>query len=208
MAPTELLFAFLVSTALFAFIPGPAMIYAAARTLAGGRRAGLMAALGVHVGGYAHVIAAATGLTLLFHAVPMLYAAVKLAGAAYLLFMGWRLATAAAPATTARPTAQTPRRAFAESIAVEVLNPKTAIFFLAFLPQFVAADAALPVSVQLLLLGVVTNLMFSLADIFAVLMASTVLSRVGASPSLGRWLRRAAGTLLIGLGLRLAFERS
>jgi len=207
--PIDLLITFLVSAALFAFIPGPAMLYAAARTLAGGRRAGLMAALGVHVGGYAHVLAAAAGLSVLFHAVPLLYMAVKLAGAAYLILMGWRMLTstdvsAAAPLSAVR----TPARAFAESIAVEVLNPKTAIFFLAFLPQFVTPDAALPISLQLFLLGAVTNLTFSLADVFAVLAASSVLSRIGASPSLGRWLRRAAGSVLVGLGARLAFERS
>jgi len=209
MPPIDLLVTFLVSAALFAFIPGPAMLYAAARTLAGGRRAGLMAALGVHVGGYAHVLAAAAGLSVLFHAVPLIYMAVKLAGAAYLILMGWRMITSGdVAATAAVSTARTPVRAFAESIAVEVLNPKTAIFFLAFLPQFVAPAAGLPVWMQLFLLGAVTNLMFSLADLFAVLAASSVASRIGISPSLGRWLRRMAGSVLVGLGARLAFERA
>lgn len=209
MPPIDLLITFLVSAALFAFIPGPAMLYAAARTLAGGRKAGLMAAFGVHVGGYAHVLAAAAGLSVLFHAVPLLYMAVKLAGAAYLILMGWRMLTSGdVAATSPLSVARTPARAFAESIAVEVLNPKTAIFFLAFLPQFVAPDAALPVWLQLFLLGAVTNLMFSLADLVAVLAASSVLKKIGASPSLGRWLRRLAGSVLVGLGARLAVERT
>jgi len=205
--PIDLLIAFFVSTALFAFVPGPAMLYAAARTLAGGRRAGLMAALGVHVGGYAHVLAATTGLSVLFHAVPVLFMMVKLAGAAYLIVMGWRLVTGHAVEPEENAGLREPRRAFAQSIFVELLNPKTAIFFLAFLPQFVSADASAPVWLQFLILGTITNLMFSIADVVAVIGASGILSSLRASPSLGRWLRRAAGSLLIGLGARLALER-
>ncbi|MBS1183701.1 MAG: lysE type translocator family protein [Proteobacteria bacterium] len=207
MPPIDLLIAFFVSTALFAFVPGPAMLYAAARTLAGGRRAGLMAALGVHVGGYAHVLAATTGLSVLFHAVPVLFMMVKLAGAAYLIVMGWRLVTGHAVEPEENAGLREPRRAFAQSIFVELLNPKTAIFFLAFLPQFVSADASAPVWLQFLILGTITNLMFSIADVVAVIGASGILSSLRASPSLGRWLRRAAGSLLIGLGARLALER-
>ena len=81
MPSSELLIAFLITTAIFAYIPGPAMLYAAAQTIARGRRAGLMASLGIHLGCYVHVIAAAAGLSMLFHAVPMLYMLVKLAGA-------------------------------------------------------------------------------------------------------------------------------
>lgn len=207
MPPVDLLIAFLVSTALFAFVPGPAMLYAAARTLAGGRRAGLMAALGVHVGGYAHVLASTMGLSVLFHAVPVAYLVVKLSGAAYLVFMGWRLVKGHASDTTAETSIAAPRRAFVQSILVELLNPKTAIFFLAFLPQFVSAGSA-PVWVQFLVLGTITNMMFSAADLVAVVGASRILSSLRASPSLGRWAQRAAGTLLIGLGARLALEQS
>lgn len=206
MPPIDLLIAFFVSTALFAFIPGPAMLYAAARTLAGGRRAGLMAALGVHVGGYAHVFAATMGLSVLFHAVPVLYAVVKLAGAAYLVFMGWRLVTGHDADTQIETGMCDPRRAFFQSVFVELLNPKTAIFFLAFLPQFVSAASG-PVWLQFLVLGTITNMMFSAADLVAVLGASQVWSSLRSSPLLGRWLQRAAGSLLIGLGARLALDR-
>lgn len=206
MPPVDLLIAFLVSTALFAFVPGPAMLYAAARTLAGGRRAGLMAALGVHVGGYAHVLAATMGLSVLFHAVPILYTAVKLTGAAYLVFMGWRLVANHAATQQAEARTGGPRRAFVQSVLVELLNPKTAIFFLAFLPQFVSPTSA-PLWVQFLVLGTLTNIMFSAADLVAVLGASHILSSLRSTPSLGRWLQRAAGSLLIGLGARLALDR-
>ena len=88
MPSTELFIAFLATTAIFAYIPGPAMLYAAAQTIARGRGAGLMASLGIHLGCYVHVIAAAAGLSVLFHAVPMLYMAVKFAGAAWLIWLG------------------------------------------------------------------------------------------------------------------------
>ncbi|TIS09082.1 MAG: LysE family translocator, partial [Mesorhizobium sp.] len=88
MPSTELLIAFFVTTAIFAYIPGPAMLYAAAQTMARGRWSGLTAALGIHLGGYVHVLAAATGLSVLFHAVPPLYMAVKLVGALYLIWLG------------------------------------------------------------------------------------------------------------------------
>jgi len=207
MPPIDLLITFFVSTALFAFVPGPAMLYAAARTLAGGRRAGLMAALGVHVGGYAHVLAATMGLSVLFHAVPLLYTMVKLAGAAYLVLMGWRLVVGRAAESEGDTSLHEPRYAFIQSVFVELLNPKTAIFFLAFLPQFVSADAGTPLWLQFLVLGAITNVMFSVADVVAVVGASGILSSLRASPSLGPWLRRAAGSLLIGLGARLAIER-
>lgn len=206
MPPVDLLITFFVSTALFAFVPGPAMFYAAARTLAGGRRAGLMAALGVHVGGYAHVLAATMGLSVLFHAVPVLYMAVKLAGAAYLVLMGWRLVTGSRTESKMETDTGEPRRAFVQSIFVELLNPKTAIFFLAFLPQFVS-PASSPVWAQFLILGTITNVMFSVADVVAVVGASYILSNLRSWPSLGRWLQRAAGSLLIGLGARLALDR-
>lgn len=207
MPPIDLLIAFVVSTALFAFVPGPAMLYAAARTLADGRRAGLMAAFGVHVGGYAHVLAATMGLSVLFHAVPILYTAVKLTGAAYLVFVGWRLVAGHATDPKMETGIGAPRRAFVQSVFVELLNPKTAIFFLAFLPQFVSATSA-PVWVQFLILGTITNVMFSAADLIAVFGASHIWSSLRSSPSLARWLRRAAGSLLIGLGAHLALDRS
>jgi len=162
----------------------------------------------VHVGGYAHVLAATMGLSVLFHAVPILYMMVKLAGAAYLVLMGWRLVTGHTAEAGEDASPRESRQAFVQSVLVELLNPKTAIFFLAFLPQFVSADAGAPLWLQFLILGVITNLMFSAADITAVVGASGILSSLRSSPSLGRWLRRAAGSLLIGLGARLALERA
>ncbi len=209
MPSIDLLAAFLVTTAIFAFVPGPAMLYAAARTLAGGRWAGLMASLGIHLGGYAHVIAAAAGLSILFQAVPALYMTVKLAGAVYLVWLGVALFRAlpqgdAAPAV---PPVAAGRRAFVESVGVEVLNPKTALFFLAFLPQFVDASAGCPVWLQFLVLGTIVNLMFSAADLVCVVLADRVMARLRGSGRAQRLLRRAGGSVLVGLGAHLALGR-
>jgi threonine/homoserine/homoserine lactone efflux protein len=202
----ELYLAFAITTATFALIPGPAMLYAAARTLAGGRRAGLMASLGLHLGGYVHVIAAAAGLALLFHAVPPLFTAMKLAGAAYLVWLG--LSLFRDRDNTQRPTLAplSAERAFAQSIVVEVLNPKTAIFFLAFLPQFVDATASLPVWAQLFLLGTIVNLTFSAVDIVCVVFASAVMSKLQRSRTTQRIMQRIGGSILIALGARLVFQ--
>lgn len=210
MPSTELLIAFIATAAIFAFIPGPAMLYAAAQTMARGRWSGLMATLGIHLGGYVHVVAAAAGLSILFHAVPMLYMAVKLAGAAYLIWLGISLFRARAHGDVAIPGMEpkSARRAFFESIAVEVLNPKTAIFFLAFLPQFIDPSAGFPVWVQFVLLGTIVNLMFSSADIIAVVLAGVVVTRLRRSSHAQRLMRRAGGAVLVGLGIHVAFQKS
>jgi threonine/homoserine/homoserine lactone efflux protein len=142
MPSLDLLIAFAVATLIFAFMPGPAMLYAAAQTVARGRKGGFMAAFGIHCGGYVHVLGAMLGLSALFEHVPVLYTAIKIAGALYLVWLGIAMIRAK-PDGEALPkiAARGPYQAFAGSIAVEVLNPKAALFFLAFLPQFVNAGA-------------------------------------------------------------------
>jgi threonine/homoserine/homoserine lactone efflux protein len=209
MPSTELWLTFLAATAVFAYMPGPAMLYTAARTVSAGRSAGLMACLGIHLGGYAHVIAAAAGLSVLFHAIPVLYTVVKLAGAAYLVWLGVRLLRQADQPVVGlrRIEAKSPRRALLESVAVEVLNPKTALFFLAFLPQFTDPSALLPIWAQLLLLGTIVNVMFSSADLICVVLAGTVVERLRRSSRAQRVARGAGATILIGLGVNLALQR-
>jgi threonine/homoserine/homoserine lactone efflux protein len=210
MPAFEILATFLLATAVFAYIPGPAMIYTAAQTLALGRRAGFMAALGIHVGGYAHVIAAALGLSYVFHTVPTLYFIIKLAGALYLCWLGLRLIldrtqTDMVPAGASRKSA---KRAFLDSVIVEVLNPKTAIFFIAFLPQFSDATAALPIWAQLMVFGTIANLMFTSADVVCVFLAGFVARRMRSSSAARNLLRQTAGVVLIGLGLNLIAKRA
>jgi threonine/homoserine/homoserine lactone efflux protein len=210
MPPLETLIAFLATTAVFAFIPGPAMLYAAAQTIARGRWSGLMASLGIHLGGYVHVIAAAAGLSVLFHAVPLIYMVVKFAGAIYLIWLGISLFRTKPHSEIASASIEqkSGRRAFFESITVEVLNPKTAIFFLAFLPQFIDPSAAFPVWVQFVLLGTIVNMVFSAADLLCVFLAGAMLSRLQRSSRAQKLMQRAGGAILVGLGTHLALQKS
>lgn len=208
--------AFWGAALLFAYMPGPALIYAASQTIARGRRAGYFSALGIHLGGTVHVIAAAAGLSALFAHAPVAYLALKIAGAAYLCWLGLTMILRRGDDGEAVPSAPPPRtarRAFAESVAVEVLNPKTALFFVAFLPQFVVADPAtgegvLPAWAQFLILGTLVNLTFSSADLVTVRLADAVVGGLRRSARARRILRAAGGTVLVGLGVRLALDRS
>jgi threonine/homoserine/homoserine lactone efflux protein len=208
MPSIELLLAFAAATAVFAYMPGPALLYTAAQTLARGRRAGFMAALGIHLGCYGHVFAAAFGLSAVFRHVPELYAAVKIVGALYLVWLG--IGMMRRKEAEAGPSAIAPKsagRAFVESIVVELLNPKVAIFFIAFLPQFVDPQASLPIWAQFLILGTIVNFAFSSADIVTVLAASAMMKRLSSGGTGQRILRYAGGSVLIGLGARLGLER-
>ena len=131
---------FLGATTLLAIAPGPGMLYVLARTLAGGRREGVLSCLGTFLGGLMHVIAAATGLSIVLATSATAFAVVKYAGAAYLIYLGTRMILSAREnqqGEVAIAAPRVPRNPFWQGIATEVLNPKTAIFFLAFIPQFV-----------------------------------------------------------------------
>ena len=209
MPPLELLLAFLVAASIFAYMPGPSTLYAAAQTIARGRKAGWFAALGIHIGGYVHVMAAAVGLAFVFETVPTLYLVLKLAGAAYLIWLGARMVFARLHGE-AEPESQSPksaRRAFWESVSVEVLNPKTAIFYLAFLPQFADPSASFPIWLQLLILGTIVNTMFSSADAVCVILADKISAAFKTSSSASRVAQRIGGGILVALGLNLAFDR-
>ena len=160
MADADTLMAFFLATAIFAYMPGPALIYATAQTIARGRRGGLMAAFGIHLGGYFHVVAATLGLGFLLSQVPVAYLVIKFAGAAYLVWLGFRMIVQRVDETAREPVASRRGRTFIQSVLVEVLNPKTAIFFIAFLPQFVDPAAAFPAWLQFLILGAIVNLVF------------------------------------------------
>lgn len=208
MASWETLLAFATVTLLVAYFPGPALLYTAAQTIAHGRRAGLMAMLGIHLGCYVHVLAAAFGLSAVFKHVPELYVAVKIAGALYLVWLGIGMIRSrlAASEGTATPP-KTVKRALTDSFIVEILNPKVALFFIALLPQFVDPAASLPVWAQFLILGTIVNFAFSSADLVTVFGATLVMKTMKASRAgfaLGRWL---GGSMMIGLGVKLATDK-
>jgi threonine/homoserine/homoserine lactone efflux protein len=207
MASWETLASFILALGVFAYLPGPAIVYTAVQTLSRGRKCGFIAVAGLHIGGLVHIITTVLGLSAILLYVPVAYAVVKFAGAAYLVWLGIKMILSYSQ-TSQRPelSQKTSRHAFLESIAVEVLNPKAALFFLAFLPQFVDPVAYLPVPVQLLILGYITNLAFTSADILTVLLSSTVAGRANKNGYMQRAMRAIGGSLLIGLGLKLAVE--
>lgn len=211
MASADLLMAFALAAVGYAAVPGPGTVYIAAQLIMRDPGAALWGALGLHVGGYVIVFGAAAGLTVLFSAVPVIYEGLKLVGAGYLVWLGVRLIVHRSDAAaTDRPDVCGKRHpdTFSKGVFVEILNPTTIVFYVAFLPQFVVPAGDLPVWAQFLVLGVLVNLIFSLGDLFTLLIAAKVKQRA-ASSALGRWiLGWLGGSVLIGLGIRLAADRS
>lgn len=163
MASAELLTAFALATISYAAIPGPGTVYVAAQTVVRDPKAALWGALGLHVGGYVIVIGSAAGLTIVFSAVPIVYDGLKLAGAGYLVWLGFRMIVSG---TGPRPGKQRPchEKRYPATLSrgafLEILNPTTAVFYVAFLPQFIDPTGNLPVSLQFLVLGVLVNVIF------------------------------------------------
>jgi threonine/homoserine/homoserine lactone efflux protein len=155
------------------------------------------------------VLGATFGLSALFQHVPTLYMVVKIAGALYLVWLGVAMMrTKLEPGELPRVAARGTWRAFLDSVVVEVLNPKAALFFLAFLPQFVDPGASLPVWLQFLVLGTIVNVTFSSADIVTVYLASAALTRLRRSSMAQRVMRWLGGATMIGLGAHMAASRN
>jgi threonine/homoserine/homoserine lactone efflux protein len=209
MPSLEHLVPFAIATLVFAAMPGPAVLYTVAQTMARGRGGGLLAAAGLSVGGLAHVCAAAAGLSTIFRYSPTLFLALKIGGALYLVWLGLRmLRSRSESGGLPSAAAKSDRRLFAESIVVELLNPKTALFFIAFLPQFVDAGAALPIWLQFLVLGLLVNLSFFTSDVIAALLTDRVLTGLRQSPRVARAMRWTSGSVLVGLGAHMAISRN
>ena len=197
---------FLVAAIVLAITPGPGMAYVVARTVAGGRKEGLASCLGTGLGGMLHVLAAALGLSLLVAQSAMAFSVVKYIGAAYLVYLGLRLLMQKRPSQPVDAVhAQGVRRAFFEGIAVEALNVKTALFFLAFLPQFTSVSE--PLVPQLVVLGSICVALNTLVDVAAVVGAHRLLQSQAGRSTRSRWLTRASGVTMVGLGAYLALAR-
>ena len=224
MPDSQLLIAFFASAVIFAYAPGPSTLYAAAQTIAGGRKQGLRAAFGIHLGGYFHVAIVAMGVASLFTAMPIAYTAMKVVGSVYLCVLGitmWRstatrqidqrASTDAADSierhvdgsNVTRTERTGGEKTLFQSALVEILNPKTAIFYLAFLPQFTDPAGAWPVSIQLLILGTIVNFLFSSADLLCVFFAERIVSIMTNGQASTTMASRIAGVLLILLGVNL-----
>jgi threonine/homoserine/homoserine lactone efflux protein len=195
--------AFLVAATVLAITPGPGIAYVVARTVAGGRSEGLASCIGTGLGGMLHVLAAAVGLSLLVAQSAFAFTLVKYLGAAYLVFLGLRmLLRKQQDGAVQTVSPQGARRALFEGIAVEALNVKTALFFLAFLPQFVAPGE--PLVPQLVLLGSICVALNTLVDVVAVLTAHRLLASGVARAARARLMTRISGATMIGLGVFLA----
>jgi threonine/homoserine/homoserine lactone efflux protein len=197
---------FMSATLALNLAPGPDMLYVIARSASEGRSAGIVSALGIAGGCVVHMCLVAFGLSGLLLAIPPAYDAVRYAGAAYLVYLGLRrLLTPGGLVRrgTLQPT--TLGAIFRQGVVTNVLNPKVALFFLAFLPQFVTPSGG-SVVVQLLILGTLFNLSGTAVNLLVALGASR-LSRRFERPGSGSLLQRLTGALFVGLGLRLALIR-
>ena len=185
-------------------MPGPDMLYVAARSVSDGRAAGVLSAFGIATGTLVHIAALALGLAALLAAVPLAYDAVRIAGAIYLLVIGIQLI---ARPRTAAEVAQLPRSRlriiFMQAVVTNVLNPKVALFFLAFLPQFVDRAAGPPVP-QIILLGLLFNIQGTFVNVVVALLASRGSNWLRASERRVAVLQRMTGALFVALGARLA----
>ena len=198
---------FLGATLALNLTPGPDMLYVIARSVAEGRRAGIASAFGIAGGTMVHTLAVVLGLSSLLLAVPFTYDAVRFGGAAYLVYIGLRaLIRPSAPGDGPSVEPASPWVIFRQGVVTNVLNPKVALFFLAFLPQF-ADPARGNVPGQLLLLGVLFNVSATLVNLAVAFVASRA----------GRWgrarmgnsalLQRLTGVVFVGLGVRLALQK-
>ena len=196
---------FVVAALALLVVPGPAVVYIVARSIHQGRRAGLVSVLGIHVGTLVHIAAATVGLSALVVSSAVAFTAVKIAGAVYLVGLGlWTLFARRAEQEVALGGERNLRRAFAQGIVVNVLNPKTALFFLAFLPQFVDPNASHP-AVQIAFLGVLFALLGLVTDSLWALAAGTAGGVLRRSRRVARGQRYVTGTVYVGLGVATAF---
>lgn len=194
---------FLVAATMLAVAPGPGMLYVLARTLAGGRREGVLSSLGTFMGGLVHVIAAATGLSLILAASAVAFSVVKYAGAAYLVYLGVRMVLSARRDDDAHVSDVAPRKSpLWQGVTTEVLNPKTALFFLAFIPQFV--DHHHGTLWQFLVLGTISVTLNTACDLIVTFLAAPIGAKLRASAKLRRRQRTVTGLTLIGLGTYVA----
>lgn len=209
MVDSTRLFVFLGAAILLAVAPGPGMLYVLARTLAGGRREGLLSALGTFLGGMVHVFAAAAGVSIILARSAVAFATVKYLGAGYLCVLGVRMILDARKKDEGISLAglRPQRNPFWQGVMTEVLNPKTALFFLSFIPQFVNRMGG-HVFAQFLLLGTLSVMLNTSADIVVTLLAGPLGQRIRESERFRRRQRTLTGTVMIGLGTYLAFGES
>lgn len=198
---------FVVAAAALLIIPGPAVFYIMARSIDQGKKAGLVSVLGVSLGGAVHVLAGAIGVSAILMTSATAFTIVKYLGAAYLIYLGCKTLFSKSDSTTSE-IPKAPRKKlvkiFYESALVEIMNPKTALFFLAFFPQFISPSAG-PVTVQFLLLGTIFIILALLSDGLYATLAASLRKRIVGSNVRSKVMNRITGYLYIALGVFSAF---
>jgi RhtB (resistance to homoserine/threonine) family protein len=200
---------FIAAGVLLNITPGADFLFVLGRSSARGFSAGVWAALGVGAGCCVHILAAALGLSALLATSAAAFTAVKWVGAAYLVYLGIALLRkrgGLAADDSERRTSTSMRRVFWQGFLTNVLNPKVALFFLAFVPQFI--DAGSPTKVEaFLLLGAIFNINGLVWNIFVAWSASALARRLEVTARIGRWVNRCVGALFLALGVKLAFSQ-
>jgi threonine/homoserine/homoserine lactone efflux protein len=207
MLDLSLYLMFLAASVALILVPGPAQALVVAKTLAGGRRSGALAAVGLNIGTLFHTATAALGLSAILATSALAFSIVKYAGAAYLIYLGIRAVRSKVPqaVSSALPDSSA-RSTLGQAIATGILNPKVALFFLAFLPQFVDPSRG-AVLAQFLILGGSIALLDIVYELAIVHLVSGMRQRYLRSPRLVAWQSRVSGAVLIALGLRLAAQQ-
>lgn len=196
---------FMTATLALNLAPGPDMLYVSTRSLAQGRRAGVISALGIAAGSVVHTVAIASGLAALLRAVPLAYEIVRFAGAAYLIWLGIQAVLAKTGPMDGKPLDTASEwTIFRQGMITNLLNPKVALFFLAFLPQFVREDA--PVALQIIVLGCLFNLSGTLVNIGVAQLAASARGWLATGERVQRIFRWLTASVFIGLGVRLAIQ--
>jgi threonine/homoserine/homoserine lactone efflux protein len=194
-----------VATLALNLAPGPDMTYVAARSIGQGRRAGIVSALGIGAGCFFHIAAAAFGLAVLLETVPAAYAVVRVVGATYLIYLGIGLLRRAASTSLVTHLREgSDWVIFRQGVVTNILNPKVALFFLAFLPQFVDPSRG-PAFAQILALGLLFDASGTLVNV-AVAWAASSARTLLTTPASRAWMQRASGAVLVALGVRLAYR--
>ena len=208
MPASAKLLVFLTAALLLAIAPGPGMLYVLSRSLAGGKREGTLSALGTFAGGMVHVLAAAAGVSLILAKSALAFATVKYAGAGYLCFLGVRMIMAARSGNELPQTVESSvGRPFWQGIGTEVLNPKTALFFLSFIPQFVDHRNG-HVFAQFVALGTISVILNTSADLVVIMLAGPLGEKIRSSVTFRRRQRTVTGCIMVGLGTYLAASDS
>lgn len=191
----------------FVCIPGPATLMTIARTTTSGTRAGIATGAGISAGDIVHTFFAIVGISALIAASASLFTVVKIVGAAYLFWLGIKaMRTGGAPGAATVEKKCSAGKAFSQAIVAEVLNPKTALFFLAFLPQFVHPENG-NVQIQLLILGIIYSGLGFVSTLFVALGASKISGFLNENAFSRKWMGKIIGCIYCGLGLRIAFQQ-